>query len=151
MHATSERNALHLQKKTARGGKAEGGEGLRETREMSSILRDKSPALPSTACPWSSLCNRPHAGSKSVTHRPWGACAGAHHRRRDYKAPDHREVKTAVFFFFFLWERELKRQRLKRLLSISPGCYGYLTLPVCLPGRRMIRGCFLFLSGLLIR
>ena len=72
MHANAERNALHLQNKTA-CGERRGRRGLRETGEMSSILRDKSPALPSTACPWSSHCNRPHTGSESVTHCPWGA------------------------------------------------------------------------------
>lgn len=54
-----------MQRKEKRGGRR----GLRETREMSSILRDKSPALPSTACPWSSRCNRPHTG-KRVCHPP---------------------------------------------------------------------------------
>lgn len=48
------------------------GRGLWDTREMSSILRDKSPALPSTACPWSFHCSGPHTRSESVTHCPWG-------------------------------------------------------------------------------
>lgn len=47
-----------------------GGEG-----EMSSILRDKLPVLPSAARPWSSGRDGPHTRKEPVTRRPWFACA----------------------------------------------------------------------------
>lgn len=34
---------------------------------MSSILRDKSPAIPSTACPWSLHCSGPHTQGATLS------------------------------------------------------------------------------------
>lgn len=123
MHANSERNALHLQNKTA-CRESRGRRGLRETREMSSILRDKSPALPSTACPWSSHCNRPHTGSESVTHCPWGTRthwnAKTYHRSRYYKAHNHCEVRMAA-----LWAWS-ETARLKEGFQFLMGVMAYI-------------------------
>lgn len=131
-HANTERNALHLQNKTAcrdRGGRR----GLRETREMSSILRDKSPALPSTACPWRSRCNRPHTGSESVTHCPRGARthwnAKTYRRSRYYKAHNHCEVRMAA-----LWAWS-ETARLKEVFQFHMGVMAYIVTSV-LSGHR---------------
>lgn len=127
----TERNALHLQNKTA-CRERRGRRGLRGTGEMSSILRDKSPALPSAACPWRSHCNRPHTGSESVTHCPWGACTHRNaetyrRRRRYYEAHNHSEVRMAAFVSAN-WNGDAERG-----LSISHRCYAIHILLLLFP------------------
>ena len=114
--ADAERNALHLQNKTACRDRR-GRRGLRETGEMSSILRDKSPALPSTACPWRSHCNRPHTGSESVTHCPWGARAHTGMQKHISAAAIIKHTIT-VRSEWLPCEREVKRRDWKRAFNL---------------------------------
>lgn len=65
MHANPKRNALHLQNKTAcRVQKQE--ERAAGMWRTTSVLGDKSPAPPFTACPWSSLSEQTGPSSLSL-------------------------------------------------------------------------------------
>lgn len=104
-----ERNASHLQTKTALREMRRSG-GLQETKEMSSILRDKSPALPSTACPWSSHCNWSHTGlslsatvPETRTHTHWDA--KTYRRSCYYKEHNHSKVREAALWAWSETER----------------------------------------------
>ena len=95
----------------------EGGEACGRLGEMSSILRDKSPALPSTACPWRSRCNRPHTGSESVTRRPWGTCT--HRNAKTYHLTAVIKHTITERSERLLWEREVKQRDCKRSFNLE--------------------------------
>ena len=109
-----------------------GRRGLRETREMSSILRDKSPALPSTACPWSSRCNRPHTG-KRVCHPLSLRHAHTHTHTHTHTLECREHITAAAIIKHtitvrserLVGEREVKRQDWSRAFQFShTGCCG---------------------------
>lgn len=91
------------------------GRGLWETREMSSILKDKSPALPSTACPWSFHCSGPHTRSESVAHCPWGMRthwhAETYHCSCSSNTHNHGEARMAALWAWTETERFRERFR----------------------------------------
>lgn len=109
------------------------GRGLWETREMSSILRDKSPAIPSTACPWSLHCSGPCTQGASVS--PTVPEARAHtgmqktyRRGCYYNTHNHCEVRTAASW---AWS---EMARLKERFSILHGRYGKYIVTSVLSG-----------------
>lgn len=129
-HANTARNVLHLQNKTA-CRERRGRRGQQESRGMSSILRDKSPALPSTACPWSSRCNWPHrhqlCHQLSLRRTNWNA--KTYHCSRYYKVHNHREVRRASLQAWSQTARVKKGFRLKMVYTVTEFLWaqGYLT------------------------
>lgn len=110
---------------------------LWETREMSSILRDKSPALPSTACPWSSRCNPPHTGSESVTHRPWDARTHWNAKKKHIPAAAIIKHTTTGRSQRLLCEHEVKRSDWNRAFYFAWLDRAYV-VTLLLSGRRWL-------------